>query len=309
MAIIQIYTDETKDDNNSFQVVTTIWGQPIHCESYKNEVERIILSNSRLGADFKGLHAYKLGESNWSTLGSTYEAVLQLLFSYVGEHKLNLQITLVSKNRFEANAGFLKNLIKVQLDDRTSVIGNQFKNLAEADLPALYHRIDQLFIYMLYRDKFGENGDQFEFYPDSVGKILSYREREFLVSGNLPIEWPLNFYELVRILGNSFSKVITLTGWPVKQQDLIKFEPQKWSSNYLIQSCDIVSNFTFNYIRHLLGRNDRKYELKANALNKYFSLDNIQTELRGSFALDPSNNDLICMDQDLLVTIDPIIVS
>jgi hypothetical protein len=224
----------------------------------------------------------------------------------VSAGKLNLQLTLVSRYKYDLNAGYLKKLIKVQLEDRNSVIGQQFASLADTDLPALYHRIDQLFIYLLYRDKFGDNGDQFEFYPDSTGKILNYHDKEFPMSGNLPIIWELSFFKLIKILGNSLATVITLTGWPVQQQELVKFEPQKWSANYLTQSCDILANFFFNYLRFNLGRTDKKYELKASALTKHFLLDELLPEIKKSFSLDATTNDVICIDEKLLVTIDPI---
>ncbi len=306
MKIIQIYTDDTRDDKQTFQVISSIWGEPENCIAYSNEVDAIIKSNAKLGTEFKGLHSYNLSDSNWSTLGMTFEQVLNKLFEYVSIGKLNLQLTLVSRNRYDSNAGYLKNLIKVQLEDRSSVIGKQFASLAQTDLPALYHRIDQLFIYLLYRDKFGDNGDQFEFFPDSTGKILNYHDKVFPMSGNLPIIWDFSFFELIKILGNSLAKVITLTGWPIKQQELIKFEPQKWSANYLTQSCDILANFFFNYLLFNSGKPDKKYELKSSALTRHFLLDDLLPEIKKSFSLDTTTNDIICVDQNLLVTIDPI---
>jgi len=216
MKTIQIFTDDTRDDTQTCQVISAIWGQPDNCKAYSDKVETIIKSNTRLETDFKGLHSYNLSDSNWSTLGVTFEQVLNKLFKYVSAGKLNLQLTLVSRNRYDSNAGYLKNLIKVQLEDRNSVIGKQFASLADTNLPALYHRIDQLFIYLLYRDKFGDDGDQFEFFPDSTGKIVNYHDKEFPMSGNLQIIWDLGFFELIKILGNSLAKVFTLTGMPVK---------------------------------------------------------------------------------------------
>lgn len=304
MKKIQIFTDDTRDDKQTFQIISSIWGEPNNCVAYIDEVEAIIKNNKKLGADFKGLHSYNLNDSNWTTLGTTFEDVLNKLFEYVASGKLNIQLTLVSKNKYDSNTGYLKNLIKVQLENRNSVIGKQFASLADTDLPALFHRIDQLFVYLFYRDKFGDNGDQFEFYPDSTGKILNYKEEEFPMSGNLQIIWDLKFFELIKILGNSLAKFITLTGWSVKQQELIKFEPKKWSENYLTQSCDILANFFFNYLRFNLGRTEKKYELKAKALTKHFLIDELLPEIKKAFTLDKDTNDIICTDQNLLVTID-----
>jgi hypothetical protein len=81
MKTIQIFTDDTRDDTQTFQVISAIWGQPDNCKAYSDEVETIIKSNTRLGTDFKGLHSYNLSDSNWSTLGVTFEQVLNKLLS------------------------------------------------------------------------------------------------------------------------------------------------------------------------------------------------------------------------------------
>ena len=304
MRTIQIYTDETKDDKQTFQVIATIWGLPKYCKYYCDEVDIIIKSNLRLGKDFKGLHSYNLNVNNWSTLGITFEKVLDNLFEYAINGKLHLQLTLLGKGKYEANARYLKNLIKVQLENRNTIVGQQFKSLSDKDLPALYHRIDQLFVYLFYRDKFGEIGDQFEFYPDSNDKILNYSDKKFRMVGTLPIVRELSFFQLINIIGNTLATVIKNPGWPIKQQELVKFEPKKWSSNYIIQSCDILANFFFNYLRFNLGRTDRKYELKAHAFEKHFLLDELLPEIRKVFALETITNDVMCIDQNLFVTID-----
>lgn len=303
---VQIYSDDTSCNERTFQIIASIWGTPENCKNYSQEVDTIIKGNNKLGTDFKGLHSYKLNDKNWSTLGVKFEKVIEKLFEYVDNYKLDLKITLVSNYRFESNAGYLKNLIKAQLENRSSVIGKQFQSLEDKDLPALYHRIDQLFVYLLYRDRFGEEGDEFEFYPDSTGKILSYNEKKFPVSGNLPVEWPLKFYELVLVLGNSLAKVINLTGWPVKKQELIKFKPLKWTESYLIQSCDILANFTLNHLRFQVGLTDKKYKLKSEALLKHFLLDEHDEDIKKTFSINSSGDDVICTDQGLLVTIDAI---
>jgi len=59
-------------------------------------------------------------------------------------------------------------------------------------------------------------------------------------------------------------------------------------------------------LRFNLGRTDEKYELKASALTKHFLLDELLPEIKKSFSLDATTNDVICIDQNLLVTIDPI---
>lgn len=303
MTTIRLYTDDTWDNKHTFQVTSAIWGQPDNCEAYFDEVKTII-DRAEIGPDFKGLHSNKLSDRNWSTLGVIFKKVLNKLFQYVSEGKLNLQFTLIGKDKYNNNIEYLRELIKTQLKSENSKIGKPFSSLKKEDLPALYYRIDQLFIYLFYRDKFGDNDDQFEYYPDSTGKILNYQHKKFIMSGNLSIKMKLNFFNIIKILGNSLAQAIKLQGWPVKKQKLIKFQPQKWSANYLIQSCDILANFFFNYLRFTVGLKDEKYKLKAFALRKYFLFDD--DNIKKTFSLDKRTNDIICSNKNILVTIDPI---
>ncbi len=300
---VQLYSDETFCAAGSFDVIASIWGNPSHCSDYSNDVAGIIAANTRLGKDFKGLHAVNLNADNWSTLGPTFEAVLNKLFQYVSEGKLNIRVTLISGEKYEANAGYLKQLLRRELENRESDIGKQFSSLKDEDLPALYHRIDQLIVYLLYRDHFGLDGDEFEYYPDSSGKILHYKEREFEVSGTLPFSWPLPFYDLVKIQGNAWAKTIKLAGWPTKKHELVKFQPLKWQENYLVQSCDILSNFTFNHLRYSVGLTDKKYQLKSNALLKHFDLADQTEQIKATFKLNDSGNDVVCKDPSLHATL------
>ncbi|MFX0195471.1 MAG: hypothetical protein ACFFCW_05045 [Candidatus Hodarchaeota archaeon] len=303
MNIFQIYSDSTKCNKNTFQIFVTIWGFPKNCLSYKNDIQGIVNKNAKiLGRDFKGFHAYNINEKNWKTIGQVYLEVLNKLIEYMFSGSLNMLIILEAEEKYKNNAGFLKNLIRFQLENRESVIGKQFKSLKNEDLPAVYHRIDQLIIYLKYRDRFGDNGDKFEFYPDSEGKILNYSEKKFRVSGNLPIEYPLEFYRLIAILGNALSRVIKLEGWPVKKHRLIKFQPLKWTEDYLIQSCDIISNYFYNFLRYQVGISEKKYELKSGALMSHIGLDKHISKIKKSFEND--SGEVICTDNQLKVSID-----
>src|ERR1051325_1817726 len=111
MKTIQIYTDDTRGVKETFQVIAAIWGEPQNCKLYSDSIEAIIKSNDQLGSDFKGLHAYNLNADNWTTLGIAFQEVIEKLFKFITTDKLNIQITLVSQDRYYANAGYLKNLI------------------------------------------------------------------------------------------------------------------------------------------------------------------------------------------------------
>jgi hypothetical protein len=304
--ITHLYCDETKCNKKTFEIISVIWGDPVACAAYEHEINLLVRNNLKiLGKDFKGFHSNKVNDENWGTVGKILLEVLKKLFEFVHDGKLNIKIIFVGSNKYNDNIGYLKDLIKKELENRNSPIGKHFKSLKDTDLPALYHRIDQLFVYLLYRDKFGSEGDKFKFFPDSSGKILNYAEKEFEVSGNLQIKYPMKFFTLICVLGNALSKVIRLNGWPVIKQELVLFKPLKWSSSYLIQSCDILSNFSYNFIRYHSGQMNESYKLKAQALSKHFLLNELEKEISKIFQIDDA--DVICIDPTLLATIDPII--
>jgi len=249
---IQVYSDETFCNRKTFIIYAAIWGQLKDCLHYKEEIKRIVDDNRTiLGKTFKGFHAYKLNEKNWPSLGSIYMETLQKLFSYLSSGKLNLLISLESMKKYEANAGFLKTQIKALLEDRKGVIGEIFKSLKDEDLPALYHRMDQLIVYLKYKDKMGDDGSIIEFYPDSSGKILSYEDKKFRVSGNLPFEYPLDFYELIRILGDVIARTLLPPDWSKKQQKLGKFQYGIWGQ---------PSNFEANRGRYKEPENESNWQ-------------------------------------------------
>lgn len=302
---IQIYTDETMCNRNTFKIYVVIWGQPIYCLLYKEEIERIIDNNRTiLGRDFKGFHAHRLNVKNWSSFGRVYLKVLEKVSDYLYSEKLRMLISLESREKYDANAGFLKEQIRKLLEDREGDIGKIFKSLKDRDLPALYHRIDQLIVYYKYKDKMGDDGSIFEFFPDSSGKILSYEDKKFRVSGNLPFEYPLNFYELVRILGDVIARTLLPPDWSVKHQKLANFQPLKWFNDYIIQTCDIVSNFYYNFLRYRVGINESKCRLKSDALLKFLPFDEHLPEIRKNFATN--DGEVVCINKELKVNI-PII--
>lgn len=301
MNTIQIFSDETYSSERSFQIISTIWGNPIDYKDFSKKVKQII-ENYSIGDDYKGIHANKINSKNWHILGVVARSVLETLSDFILHQKLNAQVTLISRDRFEGNAGYLKSILRAELENRDSFLGKRFISLDDKDLPALYHRLDQLFVYLYYRDKFGNDGDQFEFYPDSTGKILNYEKTKFPITGNIVIDYPMNFYRIIAIVGDSFSKILQMEGWPIKKQTLSRFQPLKWISNYLIQNCDILSNFFLCLIRSKMGMTDPKYSLKAQALDEHFALNTSLSHILPSFVFD--GVDVECVNDDLFGTID-----
>ncbi len=106
------------------------------------------------------------------------------------------------------------------MNKEDSILKKIFINIDECDFPAIYQRVDQLMIYWRYRVKFGDKGDEFNFFPDATGKILNYKETTFKVEGHIFAD-ELRFYEIIRLLGNPIPKLIDklkLEGWPQIKQ-------------------------------------------------------------------------------------------
>ncbi len=171
---IQIYTDETKANDGSFIIYSLIYGKIENISSLNDELKDIIHPIGDKDKDFKGLHSHKLNDSNWRTIGKKFEDSLDKLFEYANQKKIGIKICIIGSQKNSNNAGFLKDLIKKELNKKDSKIKQMYNSLDNKDHPALYHRLDQLFLYFLYRDRMGSEGTEFEFYPDSSGKILLY---------------------------------------------------------------------------------------------------------------------------------------
>jgi hypothetical protein len=303
MATIDIYSDDTRCNKNTFRINVAVWGIPEVYALYKSEVQTIIDANlSILGKDFKGFHSYNLNDKNWTTVGKVYNQVLENFIRHVRLGDLHFLIRLESEDIYEANAGYLKNVAKINMEKRESDFGRIFKSLAKNDLPAFYHRADQLFIYLRYRDKFGNDGDEFRLYPDSIGKILRYDGIEFEVSGDIFKDYPLDFYDLIRIWGNSLAKTIKAEGWPTKDQQLVKFQPLKSTEDVIIQTCDIVANFFFNFLRFQVGIADPKVKLKSDAISKFIDFSEHSEAVKSSFS--ERHGEVICRAKKIKVCIE-----
>ena len=303
MAEIEIYSDETKCNKNTFKIYVMVWGEKLHCSSFKNDIINIIDDNRKiLGKDFKNFHSYKLGIKNCNSTGPVYKQVLNLLKNSIVEKRLQMLLRIESTAMYERNAGYLKRVAEVNMKKRESEFGRIFKSLDDKDLPAFYHRADQLTIFLKYRDKFGLDNDKLYFFPDSVGKILRYEGLKFDVSGKENINHSFNFYDLIKIWGNSLCNIINKDGWPNGGQRLEKFQPLKSDDDYLIQTCDIISNFFFNYLRQQVGIQDEGSLFKADALNDILDLSPHKSQINLAFEKD--GDEVVCVDPDLKVCID-----
>jgi hypothetical protein len=305
MTKIQVYSDETKANNNSFLIYAMIYGAPDKMEEFNDELKTIIHPKESKDKDFKGLHSHNLNESNWHTIGIKFESVLDALKKHILQGNINAKVCIIAAEKNKNNTGYLKDLIKKELLKDGSKIKEMFSSLSINDHPALYHRLDQLFLYFIYRDRLGPSGTYFELYPDSSGKILSYKEKEFNVTGSHNISADLKFYELVKVLGNTIAKVFSklkFPGWSHSDQEIEKIEPLKWSDSCIIQLCDILANFFYCYLRYNVGLTDKKYKLKSDALSTRFGFNDFLSKVKANFEL--RDGEVFCNDNSTLLTID-----
>jgi hypothetical protein len=313
MSVVRVYSDESFCSKKSFRVISLLWGNPGYCELFNQEISDLVENNrSVLGPDFKEFHAINLSDQNWHVMSPIYDKILELLFTRIRAKNLGMFVVVISEDRFKNNAGWLTEIVRNAITDRASVFGKLFISLEQKDLPAVYYRVNQLFPIFKYREFFALPGDELEYYPDSTGKVLNYSNAQFAMSGTLPFSLSFKYFDIIRILGDSYLKSFSSvveefgwTGWPTSEQHLTIFKPTDSSSSYLIQTCDIVSNFLFNYIRHTVGLPDKKYELKSKAIERYMSLQNITPYIKASFTVD--GTDVVCNDLDLWANINPII--
>ncbi len=305
MTRIQLYSDETKADNNSFLIYSMIYGTPEKIKELNDELGKVIHPTGSTITTFKGLHANRLNEKNWHTTGKIFEDALDVLKKHVLQNEVNVKLCVIASEKNKNNTGFLKELIKKELVKEGSKIKEMYSSLKIEDHPALYHRLDQLFLYFIYRDRLGPSGTYFELFPDSSGKILSYKEKEFFVTGSYNLSADLKFYELIKVLGNTIAKVVgklSFPGWSHSEQEIEKVEPLKWSDSYIIQLCDLLANFYYCMLRFNVGLTDKIYEYKSNALSQRLEFSDMADKIKEEFEL--KDGEVFCKDDSTLLTID-----
>lgn len=308
--MVDIYLDETKGFNNSFQINTAIYGDSENCKNFKKAIEEIVQDNKSILKIFNGFHASKLDENQWNTRGQVYIKVLKKMQEFITDKKINILLSLESKEKRENNSNFLKNEFKKGLAQKDSSLSKIYSYLEEKDYPAIYERLDQLNVYFLHRDKFGKSDEEFNFFPDSSGKIMRYKNKSFQLKGSIGDTNPIMFFDIVKITANASSKILSsLNGWSKsKGQKIIKFEPLKDEENYVIQCCDIVSNFFFNFLRTQVGIHEPIYQLKSDAFLDIFEIDleKVYSNFKSKEFVDKDGKtfkDVICINHEMYDTI------
>ncbi|MDA3905118.1 MAG: hypothetical protein PF484_03495 [Bacteroidales bacterium] len=297
---IRLYIDEIIGYKNSFFIHACIFANPDNCDAFEKDMTKLIDENRNvLGKDFKGFHANKLGESNWTKLSPIYEKVIQLIFC----NSLSVHIYLESKNKYDKNREPIKNWLKSNLEskDDTNKVRKAFKNLNPNDFPVLYHRFDMLHIFLIHKDKYGQNCE-FEIYPDSSGKVTDYKEKSIeFISSDLTKK-TFDFYSSFDILANAFIETFDEIGYiPNNNQRVINFSPTDDSDCFLIQACDIIANFLFHYLNYNSGIIDKNSKLKANLFSKYFPLLKGDEFVRKNFTI--IDNKLSCINSEMKINI------
>jgi hypothetical protein len=121
------------------------------------------------------------------------------------------------------------------------------------------------------------------------------------VNGNVFKDYPLSFYDCVKVWGNSLTKVIPKLlpngGWPDIDQRLNEFQPIKSSTDYIIQTCDIISNFFFNFIRHTVGSDESSHRLKSEVIQSLIPLVGYSEKIKSSFII--KDKEVFCRNPEL----------
>lgn len=292
---IRLYIDEVKGYENSFFIHTCIYASPSSCDTFESDMIKLIDSNrNTLGKDFKGFHANKLNQSNWRKIAPIYESVIRLIVF----NSLSVHIYLESKHKHDKNSQVLKNYLKSQLDDKTSTLRKALGNIKSKDFPVIYNRFEMLYIFLIHKNKFGQNCE-FEIYPDSTGKVLDYVNKKIeLVSSNKMTKRTVDFYTLFEILANLFIDILDEIKYlPNKNQNVIRYTPTDDSDCSLIQACDIISNYLFNYFKYHSGINDLNSKLKADVFANYFPILNGEDFVKTNFTIVDDN--VVCINKNM----------
>ena len=307
MSNIQLNTDETRAEKEAFYITTTIWGQPKDCRDYEKAIAEIISINKKLlGKDFKIFHANKLNNKNWAKLSIPYIQVINKLFSFIKTDALKILIFIESNKKYSSNTVFLKETLQSHLLDRRSRFGQIYKYLKEKDLIPFYFRAGNIYNYLRNRDIFGGAYQDFEYYPDSSGKILQYKHRKcFIESPNFPgVPILENYFDAIRMITNGLANAINKVAvspdssqWkkPVGQK-LVVFEPMADDDSYLIQTADIISNLFLNLIKYLIGMRADIMRKKALVLLGFDAFRRNKKNIEKEFLIRNGNSE--CKNKD-----------
>jgi len=307
---IQLYSDDTIEQRKNFIITTFIWGDPRSCRDFEKSIRTLIEKNKdNLSPNFKGFHASKINKRNWHKFQPLLLQVLKKLLFYLDYQFLNMLIHIVSRNKFNNNSKFIESVLKKNLLDKNSHLGKIFEFIEEKDLVPLYKRSNNLYLYCILRGKFGGANAQFEYYPDSSGKILNYKNKKNFL--NLPDKGQIlcDYFEIITYLFNGLAETINRPEFLNKLewreappgQKLIKFDPKNDEESFLIQTADIISNFFYNLIKYSISYKSDMSKRKATLLLKMDIFDTILNNIKSNFIL--KNKIAHCINKDLRVTV------
>ncbi len=313
MERINIYSDDTFVDKKNFIISTFVWSDPSSCREYDKEIKKIIKNYKNknvLDQNFRGFHAVKLNHSNWNRLSRPFEDVLSKFYNYIYLGHLSFFIYLESKKKYEINAMEIENLLREKLQDINHHIGETYQHIREPDLIPIYKSAFKMYHYFFHRGKFGDKNTEFEYYPDSSGKILEYKNRKFYVETPTGGQQSMGFIDLLSKLVNALAIAFNTpenlkhTGWDARPENQIlkRFEPMKDEDSSLIQTCDIISNFFLNLIKYLIGDRSRTVILKADLLSKINLFDLIVDDIKKNFEI--LNGKCVSSNDDLKVSVE-----
>lgn len=304
MDAIQVYLDETYGHKKNFFITTSIWGHPFQIEKFEKEVEKIVQKHQNdLGKYFKVFHANRLNTKNWDKLSPAFLEVLKLLFKGIYNRELGALLFLESRKKRDNNATILKILLKKGLNDRSNDLGKQYQHVDRRDLPALYHRMDNIYNFLIHRDKFGGPNQEFQYFPDSKGKILRYKNKKiplYRVSSMIGERiMYYDFYEVISMLANPMMNFAEqVLGWNKPDgQKITKYEPLSDEDSRVIQACDILTNFFLSFLRMKLNVNDKNASLKGKWLEDQEVFKNTESIFLNYF--EERNNFIFCKNDDL----------
>src|SRR6188768_2544265 len=177
-----IYCDETKGSNSSFQILTFIWGETEDCESFQKEVTDEINRSPHLFTS-QTFHTSKVRHNNWTKAIWRYRWLLIKFRDYVRDEKLQVFSHFESKDTINRNAKYLYGLLDRSINNTEHLMSNIFRDIPADKKPVITNRALRLHYFLKFRDRFGIDGETFNFHPDSTGKALKHLEEVYPVHG------------------------------------------------------------------------------------------------------------------------------
>lgn len=298
-----MYIDECKGSNQSFYLLTHIYGDEKDFKSFCEDIAAINRANPTLtGTHFTGIHAKDINDGNISSKGRLVELWLDKFEEYVLANRIKCFITIQSREKKRKNSdlvapkviSFIENEKARKMCPPLAEVDDQGKR----DIAACVH---QIWFLGCRSDKI--DVDELIVFPDQIGKIIEDIDEHAAETYDIPLRGAVTYKGVINIVLNSVLHSIRVCFEQKHKISINGFEPQQDQSSIPIQICDILGNYIFHSIRAKKMNPKSISTYKLGVLESRFNLKQCLDDYSKNFYLNDkqelecgNDKDVMCVE-------------